>query len=248
MMNDLLKLKEELEMARKYVPLVGFKEEDIATASKSEARTLLEYAAMENTDEFVVLCENLIKEAVVLFGKNNIPCDLLTLSTAFGFLCTPELIEFLKDKYTELSSDNPEICCSKIIFNNIGTNVSLKYIPMRFSVNLAASGICDANSKKFLNLNDYLKKEYIPPIKKMSEIDELCQKSIFAVVDIEKFLKKMLELGYYVNFANYDFVIKLPDYIKALNETSFTTDIRVLADFRTAELKRKKELKRENLE
>ena len=117
MMNDLLKLKEELEMARKYVPLVGFKEEDIATASKSEARTLLEYAAMENTDEFVVLCENLIKEAVVLFGKNNIPCDFLRLSTAFGFLCTPELIEFLKDKYTELCSDNPEICCSKIIFN-----------------------------------------------------------------------------------------------------------------------------------
>ena len=80
---------------------------------------------------------------------------------------------------------------------------------MRFSVNLAASGICDANSKKFLNLNDYLKKEYVPPIKKMSEIDELCQKSIFAVVDIEKFLKKMLELGYYVNFANYDYLMKL---------------------------------------
>lgn len=69
MMNDLLKLKEELEMARKYVPLVGFKEEDIAISSKLEAKTILEYAAMENTDEFVVLCENLIKEAMVLFGK-----------------------------------------------------------------------------------------------------------------------------------------------------------------------------------
>ena len=248
MMNDLLKLKEELEMARKYVPLVGFKEEDIATASKSEAKTLLEYAVMDNTDEFVVLCENLIKEAVVLFGKNNIPCDFLRLSTAFGFLCTPELIEFLRDKYTELCSDNPEVCCSKIIFNNIGTNASLKYIPMRFSVNLAGSGIFDTNSKKILNLNDYLKKEYVPPIKKMSEIDELCQKSIFAVVDIEKFLKKMLELGYYVNFANYDYLMKLSDYIKLLNETSFTTDIDVLADFKSAELKRKKELKRENLE
>ena len=248
MMNDLLKLKEELEMARKYVPLVGFKEEDIATASKSEARTLLEYAAMENTDEFVVLCENLIKEAVVLFGKNNIPCDFLRLSTAFGFLCTPELIEFLRDKYTELCSDNPEVCCSKIIFNNIGTNASLKYIPMRFSVNLAGSGIFDTNSKKILNLNDYLKKEYIPQIKKISEIDELCQKSIFAVVDIEKFLKKMLELGYYVNFANYDYLMKLSDYIKLLNETLSNTDIEVLANFKSAELKRKKELKRENLE
>ena len=248
MLNDLLKIKQEIEMARKYVPLVGFKEEDMDIASKSEAKTILEYEAMENTDEFVVLCENLIKEAVVLFGKNNIPCDFLRLSTAFGFLCTPELIEFLRDKYTELCSDNPEVCCSKIIFNNIGTNASLKYIPMRFSVNLAGSGIFDTNSKKILNLNDYLKKEYIPQIKKISEIDELCQKSIFAVVDIEKFLKKMLELGYYVNFANYDYLMKLSDYIKLLNETSFTTDIDVLADFKSAELKRKKELKRENLE
>ena len=248
MLNDLLKIKQEIEMARKYVPLVGFKEEDMDIASKSEAKTILEYEAMENTDEFVVLCENLIKEAVVLLGKNNIPYDLLTLSTAVGFLCTPELIEFLKDKYTELCSDNPEVCCSKIIFNNIGTNASLKYIPMRFSVNLAGSGIFDTNSKKILNLNDYLKKEYIPQIKKISEIDELCQKSIFAVVDIEKFLKKMLELGYYVNFANYDYLMKLSDYIKLLNETSFTTDIDVLADFKSAELKRKKELKRENLE
>ena len=244
MMNDLLKLKEELEMARKYVPLVGFKEEDIATASKSEAKTLLEYAAMDNTDEFVVLCENLIKEAVVLFGKNNIPCDFLRLSTAFGFLCTPELIEFLKDKYTELCSDNPEVCCSKIIFNNIGTNASIKYIPMRFSVDLTASGISDTNSKKFLNLSDYLKKEYVPPIKKMSEIDELCQKSIFAVVDIEKFIKKMQELGYYVDFANYDYGSKLSDYMKALNDTLSNTNIEVLADFKSAELKRKKELKR----
>lgn len=161
MMNDLLKLKEELEMARKYVPLVGFKEEDIAISSKLEAKTILEYAAMENTDEFVALCENLIKEAVVLFGKNNIPYDLLKLSTAFGFLCTPELIEFLKDKYTELCSDNPEACCSKIIFNNIGTNASIKYIPMRFSVNLAVSGIYDTNSKKFLDLNDYLKEKLV---------------------------------------------------------------------------------------
>lgn len=244
MMNDLLKLKEELEMARKYVPLVGFKEEDIATASKSEAKTLLEYAAMDNTDEFVVLCENLIKEAVVLFGKNNIPCDFLRLSTAFGFLCTPELIEFLKDKYTELCSDNPEVCCSKIIFNNIGTNASIKYIPMRFSVDLTASGISDTNSKKFLNLSDYLKKEYVPPIKKMSEIDELCQKSIFAVVDIEKFIKKMQELGYYVDFANYGYGSKLSDYMKALNDTLSNTNIEVLADFKSAELKRKKELKR----
>ena len=248
MMNDLLKLKEELEMARKYVPLVGFKEEDMDIASKSEAKTILEYEAMENTEEFVVLCENLIKEAVVLLGKNNIPYDLLTLSTAVGFLFTPELIEFLRDKYAELCSDNPEICCSQIIFNNIGTNASIKYVPMKFSIDLTASGISDSNSKKFLNLKDYLKMEYIPPIKEMSEIDELCQKRIFAIVDIEKFIKKMQELGYYVNFANYGYGSKLSDYMRALNDTLSNTDIEVLANFKSAELKRKKELKRENLE
>lgn len=59
MMNDLLKLKEELEMARKYVPVVGFKEEDIAISSKLEAKTILEYAAMENTREIVRHVKNL---------------------------------------------------------------------------------------------------------------------------------------------------------------------------------------------
>ena len=96
-----------------------------------------------------------------------------------------------------------------------------------------------------MNLSDYLKMEYIPPIKKMSEIDELRQKSIFGIVDIEKFIKKMQELGYCVNFVNYGYVSKLSDYMKALNDPLFTADIAVLANFKSAELKRKKELKKE---
>ena len=58
----------------------------------------------------------------------------------------------------------------------------------------------------------------------------------------------MQELGYYVNFANYGYGSKLSDYMRALNDTLSNTDIEVLANFKSAELKRKKELKRENLE
>ena len=98
MMNDLLKLKEELEMARKYVPLIWNNKHNVFIASNEEGRTLLEYAAMENTSEIVRQCEELIKEAVVLLGRNNIPYDIIVPTSYAGLLCTPELVELLKNK------------------------------------------------------------------------------------------------------------------------------------------------------
>ena len=64
-----------------------------------------------------------------------------------------------------------------------------------------------------------------------------------------EFIKKIINPNNTMSLDEYyDYLMKLSDYIKLLNETSFTTDIDVLADFKSAELKRKKELKRENLE
>ena len=120
MMEDLLKIKLEMEQARKYVPLVGLDEDDVIAASKEEGKTLLEFQAMENTDEFIMQCENLMKEAIILLSRNNIPYDVIRLTSSVGILCTSELIEFLKNKYEELYNGNDMIDCHRIIFENIG--------------------------------------------------------------------------------------------------------------------------------
>ncbi len=239
MMNDLLKLKEELEMARKYVPLVGFKEEDIAISSKLEAKTILEYAAMENTDEFVVLCENLIKEAMVLFGKNNIPYDIIGLVSYAGLLCTPELIELLKNKLEESTNGNELANLNQIALNNIGTNISLKYVPVEFNISPYESGIFTHN-KDFLSLNLYLGQDYIPKVKEITDIQNLFEKKIFGIVDFEKFRTEIRSLDYEFGVWN-DGVIKDygNDYVKALKKGLLDTSLGIMADFRPLELKRK---------
>ena len=240
MMNDLLKLKEELEMARKYVPLVGFKEEDIAISSKLEAKTILEYAAMENTDEFVVLCENLIKEAMVLFGKNNIPYDIIGLVSYAGLLCTPELIELLKNKLEESTNGNELANLNQIALNNIGTNISLKYVPVEFNISPYESGIFTHN-KDFLSLNLYLGQDYIPKVKEITDIQNLFEKKIFGIVDFEKFRTEIRSLDYEFGVWN-DGVIKDygNDYVKALKKGLLDTSLGIMEDFRPLEIKRKK--------
>lgn len=238
MMNDLLKLKEELEMARKYVPLVGFKEEDMDNASKSEAKTILEYEAMENTEEFVVLCENLIKEAVVLLGRNNIPYDIIVPTSYAGLLCTPELVELLKNKL-EKSNEDELVNFNQIILNNVGTNVSLKYVPVEFSISPYEIGIFKRN-KDLLCLKYYLGQDYVPKVKEITDIQNLFEKRIFGIVDFEKFRTEIRNLDYEFGVWNAGVIKDYGnDYTKALKKGLLDTSLGIMADFRPLELKRK---------
>lgn len=239
MRNDLLKLKEELEMARKYVPLIWRNEYDVLIASDEEGRTLLEYATMENTSEIVRQCEDLMKEAVILFGKNNIPYDIIKLTSFAGFLCTPELVELLKNKLEESTNGNELANFNQIALNNIDTNISLKYVPVEFSICPYESGIFTHN-KDFLSLNLYLGQDYMPKVKEITDIQNLFEKKIFGIVDFEKFRTEIRSLDYEFGVWN-DGVIKDygNDYVKALKKGLLDTSLEIMADFRPLELKRK---------
>mgnify|MGYP004587417475 FL=1 len=238
MMEDLLKIKLEMEQARKYVPLVGLDEDDVIAASKEEGKTLLEFQAMENTDEFIMQCENLMKEAIILLSRNNIPYDVIRLTSSVGILCTSELIEFLKNKYEELYNGNDMIDCHRIIFENIGTNVILKYVPMNFSFDIVESGISKCNGE-LLSLRLYMGQDFIPPIKELPEMQRLLEKNIFGIVDFEKFVKKMQLMDYSIEFGNNGFnEICKSDYKNFLMKSSIDTNIHVAADFRTLKLKK----------
>ena len=239
MRNDLLKLKEELEMARKYVPLIWNNEYDILIASDEEGKTLLEYAKMENTSEIVRQCEDLMKEAVVLLGRNNIPYDIIELTSFAGLLCTPEIVELLKNKLEESTNGNKLVNFNQIILNNIGANISLKYVPVEFSICPYGSGIFTHN-KDLLSLNLYLSKDYIPKVKEISGIRNLFEKRVFGIVDFEKFRMEIRNLDYEFGVWN-DGVIKDYgyDYAKALKKGLLDTNLGIKADFRPLELKRK---------
>ena len=239
MRNDLLKLKEELEMARKYVPLIWNNKYNVLIASDEEGRTLLEYATMENTSEIVRQCEELMKEAVVLFGKNNIPYDIIGLVSYAGFLCTPELIELLKNKLEESTNGNELANFNQIALNNIGTNISLKYVPVEFNISPYDSGIFTRN-KDLLCLRRYLGQDYVPKVKEITDIQNLFEKRIFGIVDFEKFRTEIRSLDYEFGVWN-DGVIKDYgcDYAKALKKGLLDTSLGIMADFRPLELKRK---------
>lgn len=239
MMNDLLKLKEELEMARKYVPLIWHNGYNVLIASDEEERTLLEYATMENTSEIVRQCEDLMKEAVVLFGKNNIPYDIIGLISYAGFLCTPELVELLKNKLEESTNGNELADLNQIVLNNIGTNISLKYVPVEFNISPYDSGIFTHN-KDFLSLNLYLSQDYIPKVKEITDIRNLFEKRILGIVNFEKFRTEIRGLDYEFGVWD-DHVIKDYgyDYAKALKNGVLDTSFEIMADFRPLELKRK---------
>lgn len=238
MRNDLLKLKEELEMARKYVPLTCDDDFNVFIASDKEGKTLLEYAAMENTSEIVRQCEELIKEAVVLLGRNNIPYDIIVPTSYAGLLCTPELVELLKNKLEESNGDEL-VNFNQIILNNIGTNVSLKYVPVEFSISLYEIGIFKRN-KDLLCLRYYLGQDYVPKVKEITDIQNLFEKRIFGIVDFEKFRTEIRNLDYEFGVWN-GAVIKDygNDYAKALKKGLLDTSLGIMADFRPLELKRK---------
>ena len=239
MMNDLLKLKEELEMARKYVPLIWNNEYNVLIASDEEGRTLLEYATMENTSEIVRQCEELMKEAVVLFGKNNIPYDIIGLVSYAGLLCTPELVELLKNKLEESTNINELADLNQIALNNIGTNISLKYVPVEFNISPYESGIFTHN-KDLLSLRLYLGQDYAPKVKEITDIQNLFEKRIFGIVDFEKFRAEIRSLDYEFGVWNVGVIKDYGnDYAKALKKGLLDTSLGIMADFRPLELKRK---------
>lgn len=236
MRNDLLKLKKELEMARKYVPLIWNDASYAFIAHDEEGQTLLEYAATENTSEIVRQCEDFMKEAVVLLSRNNIPYDIIKLTSSAGFLCTPELVELLKNKLEESMRKDEFANFNRVMLNN---NISFKYVPVEFSISPYESGVFMRN-QDFLDFRFYLDQDCMPNIKEIADIRTLFEKRIFGIVDLEKFRTEIENLDY--EFSSWiDGVIKDYgcDYAMALKNGLLDTSLGIKADFRPLELKLK---------
>ena len=66
MLEDLIKLKQQLESNHKYIAISDLSEGSIMSAS--ESKSLSEFKALENTDDFIVQCEKLMEKAIRIFS------------------------------------------------------------------------------------------------------------------------------------------------------------------------------------
>ncbi len=220
MLEDLIKLKQQLESNHKYIAINDLSEKSIMSAS--ESKSLSEFETLENTDDFIVQCEKLMEETIRIFSANNIPYDKIQIASSQGFLCTPEFVDFLKSEY----QNHKEI--TKINLENLGSNVSLKYVPMSFGISLAGSNLSYGYSVydylyDFLSDSDYEKV--------ISHIIDLEKKSVSGIIDFEKFIKRMKELGYSFDLL-YGECSDIYDYISAAIDYRLETLIIVNADLR----------------
>ena len=216
MLEDLIKLKQQLEQSHRYIAISEITSKDIMSAS--ESKSLSEFEALENTDDFIVQCEKLMEEAIRIFSANNIPYDTIQISSSLGFLCTPGFIDFLKSEYQKREGTNERW---KLNLENLGSNVSLKYVPMSFSINMVGSGLSGD-----YGVDDYL----LENEKDIPQINDLSRKSVSGIIDFEKFIKRMKELGYSFELANYGECSNMYDYISAAKDNVEDTYISVNAD------------------
>lgn len=218
MLEELIKLKQQLEQSHKYIAIREISSEDIMSAS--ESKSLSEFEALENTDAFIIQCNKLMEEAIRIFSANNIPYDTIQISSSVGFLCKSGFIDFLKSEYQKHEGTNERW---KLNLENLESNVSLKYVPMNFSINMIGSGLS----------GDYCVDDYLLENKKnIPQINDLSRKSVSGIIDFEKFIKKMKELGYSFELLNYGECSNMYDYISAAKEHEWDTHISVTADLR----------------
>ncbi len=250
MRNDLLKLIEELEQARKYVPLFGSSKEAISLASREEGKTLSEYKAQaeKDTDRLAKECENLFEQAVILFGKNNIRYDSLVLTTKTGLLCDSDFIYGLERNYDKYDSEEKFYVggaiigetvvaidgISNVILDNIGKNVSLACVPMHFSINTAKSIAHDYDGTEIFSLYDCIEEKYLDSTAR-GKIDELCKKNISGVVNFNKFVQIVKSLGYDVSFTLGYQRMNIRNYERNLRDFSFNNGVEISFDFDEAE-------------
>lgn len=220
MKEDLLNLKKELELARKkelelkdkkYVPIDI--EGDFAD-NNFEGKTISEIDQLENTDGFIKQFEDHVKDIIRCLVAADMPFDVLCFCSYPYFLCDKDCIE--KIRKIEHTGDY-EKCAELIISNSY-----LRYVPIGFNFLYECSG--SYNKDGILEIL-YAELEEIN-----NKIYEFEKKRIFAIVDFDKFIQKMEDIGYTVEFGGKPCKSKL-DYISYFRNNPEDTAVVININF-----------------
>ena len=198
MKEDLLKLKKELELARKkelelkgkkYVPIDiegNFADDNF------EGKTISEIDQLENTDGFIKQFEDFAKDIIRGLVATDMPFDVLCFCSYPYFLCDKDCIEKIRKIEKIYGIAGLEKCAKLVISNSY-----LKYVPIGFDFLAGSCGSYNEDGS-LENFDDELE-EINPDC--YNKINEFEKKRIFAIVDFDKFIRKMEDIGYTVEFG-----------------------------------------------
>ena len=195
--EELKKLKMEIEKQTnskidesKYVIVSELNEREFKVNGDFEVDKVNE---IENTDKFIADCLRLFEEAVKLFSKEKLNFDQVVISSSRGLLVKKEDFNKFKEMYSGFHT-NKEL-------SNYVSNV---YVPLKFNVDLCNSGTEEETiDDSIQNVSNDLKM--------------LMNKSVFGIVNFEKFLAKMNELGYSIEFLYNGQCNSMKDYLASIN-------------------------------
>ena len=197
MLQDLIELKKKLEKESKFVAFCVDHREVMIESCKE--KTLAQIKEEENNDEVIEKCEELMKEVIKFFCKREIPFSSIGITTNVGFFVKKgfsEQLEVRKNKYNSESARG-------VFKENWAGNTLARYIPVTFGISW---GDC------------YLPEEYIPTkaIQKSYNSQLFCARfmeyyarfvktiqkikaiKVSGIVDIDRFIHKLNEMGYVV--------------------------------------------------
>lgn len=206
--EELRKLKSDLEkqfdQTQEYVEVHDLEQLENASAP----RKLAEYVQMEDTDKFVEEFEKLVQEELTNLTQNGFSVDKIALVSSVGYLFKSEYLENLKEQVKSADID------FRFDFSELFSNISLKYVPLSFYV---------FGNETFI--------DEIP----VSEVDIgrrsiLSQKKVSGIVDFNKFVRKIKELDYDIDFLNTPECNSMLDYINNTIEHQWENYILVSAN------------------
>lgn len=206
--EELKELKRQLEEKRKreknqnYVVIDHFTYESIAEAK--EGKPLTEYAAQENTEEFVKKCEKHIEDTVRNLVEYGVPFDEIAMWSSIGFLCKESFIRNIQMAGKDSFGDEA--------FDELKNQTSKTLVPLEFRVDEIGTGTEDKSIDEY---DAKIIKELIP------------KDPISGIVNLEVFISKMKELGYNIELTNYGNCSSFDDYMEAVQEYDFDTFMNV---------------------
>lgn len=219
MLEDLIKLKKDLEKEQKFVVITdNNKHIDIGTTEM----TLSQIEEKENTDGFILECEELMKKVILFFTERGIPFSSIMISSSIGFFSKQNVAKEIQSRMSKgLDTERLVLC------NMYGGNILAKLVPVTFSLNLGGCYIPDEFVPS--NIKDPMTLRYLYDYGSLNtdkSIGSLLEQKVSGTVDFDKFIHKLNELGYDIELLNYgkisSFQEYTTDYFDAVNHDKFT--------------------------
>lgn len=210
--EELKKLKDKLEKQRKYVIISAITEKDIMNAKEPVSAN--EILTQENTNEVVKQCEALIERTVTILTMKGIPFDQITISSQMGLICNTNYIDEWKKFYQESDRSNEKWFD---IIKKLGTQIFPEIVPVNFKIDTSLTGTEECEMDSYI---DEAGLSY----------NDLHIGKVSGIVNWGQFVNQMTALGYNIDFLNYEIGTTFSDYIEAIKQNGFDTQIDVNAD------------------